>query len=276
MTIDETTLRAYVDAELSLSERERVDAALAHSAELRLQLEAMKASCLPYQAAFDAQPLPALPSALQKQLAAMSAVAVTSAPRRRWLSGAGGIFAGGMALAASFAAGLAIRPALFDQKPIDDVADWVKAIASYQALYVRDTVERATENDANAKQIIAEFQQQTKGVLLVPDLSNNGFEFKRIQRLAFSEQALVQMAYLPKQGKPAALCVMSAMGAMSTRKSQAALAVDASARRLENLSIVTWTRDQLSYVFAADMPLPDALNIGRSLAMGKFNILHKA
>jgi anti-sigma factor RsiW len=267
MTIDETTLRAYVDAELSLSERERVDAALAHSAELRLQLEAMKASCLPYQAAFDAQPLPALPSALQKQLAAMSAVAVTSAPRRRWLSGAGGIFAGGMALAASFAAGLAIRPALFDQKPIDDVADWVKAVASYQALYVRDTVERVQENETNAKRVITEFERQTNGVLLVPDLSKDGFEFKRIQRLAFSEQALVQMAYLPKQGKPAALCVMKFKGAST---------IAPSARRLENLSIVTWTRDKMSYVFAADMPLPDAFNIGLSLALGKFNVLHQS
>jgi anti-sigma factor RsiW len=274
MTIDEVTLRAYVDSELSTAERHSVDVALAHSAELRAQLAAMKASCLPYQAAFDAQAMPEMPEALKKQLIAMSAVAsvptqssatVQELPRRRWLNFAGG----GLALAASFAAGVAVKPAWFPGagvKPIDDVADWAKAVASYQAMYVRDTVERVRDTEANAKLVITEFQSQSQAVLVVPDLSAVGFEFKRIQRLAFNDKPLIQMAYLPQQGKPAALCVMSAINKGD---------IDASVRRLENLSIVTWTRAQLSYVFAVDLAQDDALKIGQALSREKYPLLLK-
>jgi anti-sigma factor RsiW len=263
MTIDETTLRAYVDGELTLNERQSVEAALGHSADLRSQLEAMKASCLPYQAAFDAQATPPMPQALQKQLMAMSAIAQlqTQQPRRQWLAFAGG----GFAVAASFLAGIAVKSSS-EGKP-SDVADWEKAVASYQAMYVRDTVERVSDTESNAKRVITEFQSQSSAVLLVPDLRKAGFEFKRIQRLAFEDKPLVQMAYLPSQGKPAALCVMK-----STRQTD----VDVSARRLENLSIVTWTRAQLSYVFAADIELATALKIGQSLARGEFPLLLKA
>jgi anti-sigma factor RsiW len=280
MTIDEVTLRAYVDAELSTAERQKVDVALAHSTELRLQLAAMKASCLPYQAAFDAQAMPEMPETLKKQLASMSAIASVSAqptqpaqparlslvqpsPRRQWLNYAGG----GFALAASFAAGMAVKPAWFTSRPVDDVADWAKAVASYQAMYVRDTVERVTDTDANAKRVITDFQSQSQAALQVPDLSKAGFEFKRIQRLAFNDQPLIQMAYLPKQGKPAALCVMKSISRQD---------VDATVRRLENLSIVTWSRGELSYVFATDVAKADALKVGQSLAKGDFPILLKA
>ncbi len=274
MTIDEGTLRAYVDSELSTGERQRVDAALAHSAELRSQLEAMKASCLPYQAAFDVQAMPEMPEALRKQLMAMSAIASVPAqplqqsiqvgqlPRRRWMNFAGG----GLALAASFAAGMAVKPAWFssaESKPVDDVADWAKAVASYQAMYVRDTVERVSDTEANAKRVITEFQSYGQTVLQVPDLSKAGFQFKRIQRLAFKDQPLIQMAYLPEKGMPAALCVMKAKDNLN---------IDATVRRLENLSIVTWTRGELSYVFATDVAMADALKVGQTLAKGDFPI----
>jgi anti-sigma factor RsiW len=274
MTIDEVTLRAYVDSELSASERQSVDVALAHSAELRAQLVAMKASCLPYQAAFDSQALPEMPESLKKQLMAMSAIAsvptrnsatVRELPRRRWLNFAGG----GFALAASFAAGVAVKPAWFSgagAKSVDDVADWAKAVASYQTMYVRDTVETVRDTEANAKRVMTEFQSHNQAVLVVPDLSVVGFEFKRIQRLAFKDKPLIQMAYLPKQGKPAALCVMTA-----TSKGD----IDASVRRLENLSIVTWTRAQLSYVFAVDLGQEDALKIGQALSREKYPLLLK-
>jgi anti-sigma factor RsiW len=281
MTIDEVTLRAYVDSELSAAERQSVDAALANSSELRAQLAAMKASCLPYQTAFDTQEMPEVPEALKKQLMAMSAVAnvpsmptvsiqnpqkVQALPRRQWLNFAGA----GFALAASFAAGVAVRPAWFSglgSKPSDEVADWAKAVASYQAMYVRDTVERVSDTEANARRVITEFQSHSQAVLVVPDLSNVGFEFKRVQRLAFNDKPLIQMAYLPQRGKPAALCVMSATSKID---------IDASVRRLENLSIVTWTRAQLSYVFAVDIAQDDALKIGQAISTDKFPLLLKA
>lgn len=270
MSINEAMLRAYVDSELSLSERSEVEAALSQSVELREQAESLRASCLPYRAAFDGQAVPPMPEALRQQLETMLAVSKPSAdviaqPRRTWL-------AMGAGLAASFALGAYVSPTWFksDAKPSDEVANWVKGVANYQAMYVRDTVDRVADNGQRAAAVMSDFQSETRAQFTVPDLSAAGFEFKRIQRLGVrvgnSDKPLIQMAYLPTKGKPAALCVLA-----TDKETNVAV----SARRLENLSVITWTRGKLSYVFAADLPLPEAVAIGEKLEAEKFPVLYK-
>jgi anti-sigma factor RsiW len=141
MIIDEVILRAYVDGELSPEERGRVEAAVSNNADLRKQVEALQASCLPYRAAFDALPSPSIPEALTQKIAALSAVAqsgstsMSTRPRRHWFVNAAGI---GLGLAATFTAGVLLRPALLLSSDDDKMfGPWVHAIASYQALYVR-------------------------------------------------------------------------------------------------------------------------------------------
>jgi anti-sigma factor RsiW len=284
MKIDENTLRAYVDGELTPAERGSVELAVEHSEDLRAQLAAMRASCLPYRAAFDAQVVPAMPEALQRQLAALSAVSVASVASAVQLAqpvaapkdAPSGWFQNRLALAASFAVG-ALAALVFGSmwtKPGAGsavTADWVKAIASYQALYVRDTVDRAADSDERAFKVIRDFEAETQAKLIVPNLSGAGLEFKRIQRLGFREsdtdKPLIQMAYLPTKGKPGALCVLQTKGnADSAVKAQ----------RMENLSIVTWKRGSLSYVLAVDLPLNEAAAIGDKLSAEQFPVLFKS
>jgi anti-sigma factor RsiW len=258
-------LRAYVDGELSPAERSKVEVAVAHSDALQTQLQAMKASCLPYRTAFDMQHLPSIPDHLQKQLDAMSAVA-QSAPApstnnvirpRRWFLRSMGLGAG---IAASFAAGFVVRPMWFSPAS----AEWVKAVASYQALYVRETVGKTQDSPERTRQIIDAFQRQTNTQLVIPDLTDAGLEFRRIQRLGFGDQPLMQMAYLPTNGKPGALCVLPITSKVAT---------PVSAQTLEGLSVVTWNRDSLAYVLVLDLPLQQASNVGEKLAAGKYSAL---
>ncbi len=281
MKIDENALRAYVDGELSPAERSSVELAVEHSEDLQAQLAALRASCLPYRAAFDAQAVPAMPEALQRQLAALSAVSVASAARVVQPVAApkdapSGWFQNRLALAASFAVG-ALAAMVFGTmwtKPDASstvTVDWVKAIASYQALYVRDTVDRAADSDDRAFKVIRDFEAETHTKLMVPNLSGAGLEFKRIQRLGFREfdtdKPLIQMAYLPAKGKPGALCVLQTNGnADSAVKAQ----------RMENLSVVTWKRGNLSYVLAVDLPLNEAAAIGDKLSAEQFPVLFKS
>jgi anti-sigma factor RsiW len=293
MHIDELTLRAYVDGELSLAECGRVEAALAHSSELSAQIESMRASVLPYRAAFDAQVVPAVPFALQQRVASLSAAAQSgfpdslnssrltgSASRTEWFSREAlrRGFRFGAGLAAAFVAGIVLHPVWFAAAPgagDSQNAPWVQAIASYQALYVRDTVGRTADTAEQAQQVLANFQQQTQGrwlpksmpkasELSVPNLSAAGFDFKRIQLLGFGERPLLQIAYLPTDGKPAALCVLPVTDAGD---------VAVSVRRLENLSAVTWQRDGLSYVLAIDLAPEQAIDIGKKLAKNQFPVL---
>ncbi len=279
MKIDEVMLRAYADGELSSQENQQIEVALANSEALRQQLKLLNASALPYRAAFDIQYTAPVPPALQKQLSALSAVAHSQTKInagqskwhlfQQWLSP--------LALAASFLVGCAAtllltslfaKPATIAQTPA-----WVKAVASYQSMYVRDTVDRVADTSERAAAVLASFKQETGIALGIPNLSAAGLEFKRVQRLGIktephlNEQFLVQMAYLPSKGKPGALCVLKAPNQLD---------VAVSSRRLDNLSIVTWQKNQLSYVFAVDLPLDQASQLGKQLSEGQVSLLYQS
>jgi anti-sigma factor RsiW len=262
MNLDESTLRAYVDAELSREQREQVEAALPGRPELREQVAALRASCLPYRAAFEVQKLPPVSQALERQLASWCAVADTARPttltRRQW-AGAGA------ALAASFAAGLLLpTPWRLQPTPTADTAPWVEAIAKYQALYVRATVEQTQDDAVRARSLLADFTQRAQLAVAVPDLRDAGLAFKRIQRLGYGDLPLLQMVFLPERGNPAALCVLP------SKQGDAPLNV----RRLEGLSVATWQRAGLAHVFAADMSLAQATVIAEKLVTDQFPALH--
>jgi anti-sigma factor RsiW len=289
MNVDEITLRAYVDGELTPAERERVAAAIAHSAALESQVAAMQASVLPYRAAFDAQPMPAMPEALQRQLASLSAVAATSssatmqsasAPRvaadnvvamparRRWL-GTGLAF--GTGIAAAFAAGWFVRPLLSVGAPSNTnaLAPWVPAIASYQAMYVRATLEKSAFDAAQTRQALGEFQSANKfaassAKISVPDLNAAGYDFRRAQLLGYGDKPLLQMAYLPAQGKPAALCVLPVNDGKE---------LPLSVHAIDGMSVATWQTRGLSYVLAIDAPIAKVKAMGEQLQRDGFPLI---
>jgi anti-sigma factor RsiW len=264
MNFDESMLRAYVDAELSREQRGQIEAALPGMPELRNQVAALRASCLPYLAAFETQNLPPLPQALKHQLTALCAVAETARSttltRRQWAGS-------GAALAASFAAGLLLpTPWRLQEAPMADTAPWVEAIAKYQALYVRATVEQAQDDATRARALLAEFTRRAQLAVAVPDLREAGLAFKRIQQLGYRDLPLLQMVFLPERGNPAALCVLP------SKQADAPLNV----RRLEGLSVATWQRAGLAHVFAADMSRAQATVIAEKLMTDQFPALHSS
>jgi anti-sigma factor RsiW len=286
MNVDEITLRAYVDGELSPAERERVASAIVNNVALESQVAAIKASVLPYRAAFDAQPLPAMPEALRRQLASLSAVAATSPSvnmqsastthvagdnvialpaRRRWL-GTGLAF--GTGLAAAFAAGWFVRPLLSTSAPSNTnaLAPWVPAIASYQAMYVRATLEKSAFDAVQTRQALAAFHSantpaSSTAKISVPDLNAAGYDFRRAQLLGYGDKPLLQMAYLPAQGKPAALCVLPVNDAK---------ALPLSVHAIDGMSVATWQTRGLSYVLAIDAPIAKVKAMGDQLQRDGF------
>lgn len=264
MNIDESTLRAYVDSELPREQREQVEAALANNPELKEQVSSLRASCLPYRAAFEMQKLPPMPESLTRQVAAWSTVADGSRPagltRRHWA-------AAGAALAASFAAGLVMpTPWRRGEPPASDVAAWVERVANYQAMYVRDTVDQAVDDPVRTRALLAAFSRQAPSAVAVPDLRDAGLVFKRIQRLGLGEVPLLQMVFLAAVGKPAALCVLPSQDRD----------MPLNVRRLEGLSVAAWVSQGLAYVFVADMTVAQASVIAEKLVADQYPALLKA
>jgi anti-sigma factor RsiW len=276
MNIDEALLRAYVDGDLDAHTRQHVDSVVAHSAPLQAQLQALRASCLPYRAAHEAQSMPAPPQRLVATVQALTAVA--SAPNaahqmpaptprmpRRALLG------GGLAVAASFAAGLLMpwRPGLptsgthgaTGATSVD--APWVQAIATYHALYVRETVDAPADSPQRLPQLAAGFGERERSILMVPDLSSVGLAFKRIQRLGFGPQPLLQMVYLPASGRPTAVCMLA------NAQADSLLVL----RTLEGMSVGSWTQRGLAYVVVSDEGLAATSALSQGLMEGRFAAL---
>ncbi len=263
MNIDEVTLLAYVDQSLPEAQRVQVDIALNQSAELRAQLAALEASRLPYGTAFSQQALPEMPASLVEKLDALTKGAnshssqiqqaqnPTVAPNRHHY------FAWGLGLAASFVLGWGLNAWL--AVPSNSSANsWVEAVANYQAMYTRATVSQASQTQAEANAVLAEFSVADR-VLSIPELRADGFEFKRAQQLAFGDQPLLQIAYLPLQGKPTALCVLK-RNAMNKESATAKV------QQLHGLNVVTWTKGAHAFALATELPRDAALAIGNRLA----------
>jgi anti-sigma factor RsiW len=262
MIVDEPMLRAYVDGELDPVTREQVEAVLANNADLQTQVRALRASCLPYRTAFEAQALAEAPDSLVRQVAALSAVAAAPgavAPpagalgRRRALGA-------GLAMAASFAAGLFVPWRPVPSSSEGDDAPWVRAIASYHALYVRETVDQPGDAPKRLAALLAGFSEQQKLQVFVRNLEPVGLVFKRVQRLGFGDAPLIQMVYLAAKGRPAALCVLP------VERPDAPV----QAQRLEGLGVATWTQGGLAHVFVADLLPDETLVLARRVAAGGF------
>lgn len=250
MVVDDAMLRAYVDGELEADLRQLVEAAVANSPNLQAEVQALRFSCLPYRAAFDAQPLPALPASLKSHLADLLTVAAPmqdaatrTAPlttrRRAWL------VAG---FAASFGAGLAVSRILTSTGAgVPNPAEpqpWVVAIAQYHALYVRATVDMALESPSSFQSLLSGFDVPWRQRLRVPDLAAQGLAFKRAQRLGYRGAPLIQMVYLPAQGRPVAVCFLPSDRPRTT--------IQYAVAEVQNVAF--WQDDGLAVVVVGDLP----------------------
>lgn len=258
MSIDETDLLAYADGHLPPERRAEVETAIACNAELAAQLTAMRASVLPYGAAYDAQPLPPVPAVLRERITEL----LEAESHRRQQDRAPW-----PRLAAAFAAGAAccaIGWTLLSGTPASMYAaartpPWIQAVADYQQLYSRETLTNVTEDHQLTERVIGELRLADAMNVRVPDLRSAGLDFKRVQRLRFHDQPVVQMVYLPERGDPVAVCV--------TREARAD--EDPHAWQIDGLTTVAWRRDNLGYVMLGRSSPQSLLELAQRVASAK-------
>jgi anti-sigma factor RsiW len=257
MSIDETDLLAYADGNLSRERVTEVEAAVAGSPQLAARLAAMRASVLPYAAAYEAHPLPPVPAHLSARIAEL----IETDTRRQQSRGSSW-----PRLVAAFAAGVACCAItwtlLSTGRPLtltaQGVSPWIQAVADYQQLYSRETVANVTEDPRLSERVISELRVADGMSVRVPDLRSAGLTFKRVQRLSFHQQPVVQMVYLPEHGDPIALCVTGDVRADENPRAQ----------QVDQLSTVTWRRGNLGYVLLGKAPAQAMLELAQRLASG--------
>ena len=263
MAIDDRDLLAYADGQLAPERRAEIEAAMASSADVARRVSAMRASALPYAAAFEAQALPPVPRELSQRIRAL-----VSADRQRHRR----VQPAWPRLAAVFAAGvlccaIALRllsPGVTTVSPVAQVEPWIQAVADYQQLYSRATVMHVTEDPQLTARVISDLWTADGMRLVVPDLRAAGLTFKRVQRLSFRARPVVQMVYLPEQGEPVALCVTRDARPDETPR----------ARQIGELSTVAWRHGELGYVLLGKAPAQALMDLGSRIARGQTNSLY--
>jgi len=135
---------------------------------------------------------------------------------------------------------------------------WIKAVADYQTLYTRQTLADVNEDRALSQKVLGEVRQVDGMAVHIPDLRGAGLAFKRVQRLKFHDQPVVQIVYLPERGDPIALCVTQ-----DSRPDEAPRA-----QQVGDMGAVVWRRDRLGYVLLGKRSTVELSELGRHIASG--------
>lgn len=199
--LDETTLLAYVDGQLAPDEMRRVEAALQTDPSARAMVDKLRQTPGNLRDVFD--------RALNRPLPPTLATDILRHPlgRRAILR----IRLTNAVVVATLLFGLGLWiGAWLDTTGRSAVAaePWVVAVAEYQALYGRATVNQGDANGAALHDTAARLTQGFGQAVAIPDLRAHGLAFKRGQLLEFAGQPLVQLVYLPERGKPIAYCLL--------------------------------------------------------------------
>jgi hypothetical protein len=199
-----------------------------------------------------------MPEALARQVEELTRASTGSPPqlqRRSWPRLAAAFLVGALV------AGSALQLSRHESSSMAltaAVTPWVKAVADYQVLYTRETLANINEDHALSEKIVGDLQHADHLDVAIPDLRGAGLTFKRVQRLSYNDQAVVQIVYLPEKGGPVALCLTRDGRADEAPRSQ----------EVSGMHTVAWRHNQVGYVLLAKDAQVDLAEIGKRIASG--------
>ncbi|KZL17255.1 hypothetical protein [Pseudovibrio sp. WM33] len=117
--------------------------------------------------------------------------------------------------AATLVIGLAIGTGLMYWT--DDAIDWRQEVASYQALYVKETIASLNRSEDELKQELAEASTAVGQQLNLSDLNDlEGLKLLRTQVLGHEGAPLIQIVFADPNGAPVAFCILKDTDAAGT------------------------------------------------------------
>ena len=238
MTISEEKLLAYADGLLSPDQVADVDRLLVDDAEARELLAALKRSDLPYREAaetlIDVPDLSRIAARIQSyEPAARPSVLKRFAPLAA-------------SIAVFFVVGLLAGQHVFppDAPKPTQWAVWVDRIASYQALYTRDTLPMGNPPVSRKTGQMLRVSKLLGAPITAPDLAALDADYKYAKVFAIDGLPLAQIAYLPKSGAPFSLCLMKTDKPDHEPKYSQA----------HGVNVASWRSKGIAYVYVGNTP----------------------
>ncbi len=209
MKLDDGLLVAYLDGELNDEDQRRVETALREDPETSDRMEHLASITTDdIKAALELDTPEHVPPALARRVGGMTLeadIAVPGPAYPRWL------IAASIAFCIIFT-GLGYTVGAWQptqETPVAMAKSWILQVAEYQVLYGRETVSNAKATPATMAETTRRLSQRLGRPVVPPDLTEHDLEFKRGQLLFRAGQPIAQLVYLPKAGKPIALCIMA-------------------------------------------------------------------
>ena len=230
MTVKIEEIRAWVDGELDELKEDQIARAVYSDDHLQQSADKLRASQLPYSAAYEQAPIPDVPESLRVKIEALQnpnaqspsilnpggqnpsgqnlPTEAANSSSFKFVGVAASVF---IAALLGYLAGTSNTTA--QVTPVTSTAvdtlmhpeNFAKTVAAYQAFYVRDTL-KGTVAPSPAK-VSERLANQTGMQVVIPEFDD--FKFIRAQRLSFGGQILLQLVYLGDEGMPLALCYMA-------------------------------------------------------------------
>ena len=228
MAFNESDILRYLNNELSAKQRAKLESALENDAELKKVLLAIQASELPYAAAFSQLNDTKAPASLFDFIERQGQSCVMDSKDEECKNDHKNIYSlrskqkhkllkiACFALLA-FSAGFATHVMIDRSQEYELISmqghspEIFESIAIYQSLYARNTVENVNQPLVHAQELLASFNQSNQSAIALPNLTDYGYEFRRVQQLTFNGRPLLQFVYLGADGEPVAVCVVPAI-----------------------------------------------------------------
>jgi len=137
-----------------------------------------------------------------------------------------------------FAGGYLLSDAGVEPQADAAVDIWIMRVAQYQLLYGRETLALKDPSAAMVRDTELRLGSRLGLELRIPGMDQHGLAFKRGQLLSFAGEPLVQLTYLPQQGKPIAYCIIATSRPDS----------EPEAGNAEGLELVHWRRNGFAHV----------------------------
>lgn len=137
---------------------------------------------------------------------------------------------------------------------VQSTPQWIRLVADYHRLYNRQTIENAPVQDINI--VSASVSQWLDRETSIPDLNASDISFRRAQQLTVDDDTLVQLAYLPMQDKPVAICI---------RKTKDSSNTDVNVNEYQGMQYAEWQDGYHAVVIVGHLPKAQLATIAESV-----------
>ncbi|WP_065261630.1 anti-sigma factor family protein [Pseudomonas bananamidigenes] len=242
-TPSDEQLVAYLDEELDCEQRSQLDSLVADDPLLNLRVQWLSRSNLPYRDAYDEL---ARQAPLDRLQARLDAAPSPQRPgfSRRWFIGAA---AAGMALAGVAA------DRLFLGWQAQQSNDWRERVGDYMAMYVPQTLEHLTTDEASQLAQLRTVDTRLGLSLSPAKLKLPSAQFKRAQLLEYDGVPIAQMTWLDATHGPLALCV--------TRSNSGSQAL--AHERRHGMNVVYWTEREHAWMLIGHNPIAELEDLAK-------------